>query len=190
MPSILLLMALLFVAVALKILLTRKPLLMTSRWLFAFMCLAFLPTILNSFFLKGMPITTPAMFGVLLIFFWFQMKGYMAFGVSDVYFRDALLACIKSLGYTIEESMSRIRIIETGDEFQVSIQGWVGSAQIRPTRKCSSLIMGNIIKGMKQYFAETPGRMNYTVSYLYLVIGFLMVCMTVNLFLMHHNIKH
>ena len=161
MPSILLLMALLFIAVALRILLTRKPLLMTSRWLFAFICLGFSPTILNSFFLKSMTLTVPVMFGVLLIFFWFQMQGYMAMGVSDAYFRDALLASIKNLGYTAEESMSRIRIVETGDEFQVSIQGWVGSAQIRPTRKCSSATMRDIVKGMRTYFADTPGGTNY-----------------------------
>ena len=189
MPSILFFLASVFVAVALRILLTRKPLLMTSRWLFGFMCLAFLPTILNSFFLKAMTFTTPVMFGVLLIFFWYQMKGYMALGVSDVYFRDALLASIKNLGYTAEESMSRIRIIETGDELQVSIQGWVGSAQIRPMPKCSSTTIQNIVKGMRKYFTETPGGTNYVISYFYIILGLLMGFITVRLFLTLHSVK-
>jgi hypothetical protein len=190
MPSILIFMAVLFVAVALRILLTRRPLLITSRWLFAFMCLAFLPTILNSFLLKAMTFTIPAMFGVLLIFFWYQMQGYMALGVSDIYFRDALLASIKGLGYTVDESMSRIRIIETGDELQISIQGWMGSAQIRPMRKCSSTTLRNIVGGMRRYFADTRGRMNYVISYFYIVIGLLLGCMMVRLLLTHYSPRH
>jgi len=43
---------------------------------------------------------------------------------------------------------------------------------------------------MRKYFTDTPGGMNYIVSYLYLIIGLLMGCMTINLFLIHHNIRH
>ena len=50
--------------------------------------------------------------------------------------------------------------------------------------------MGSIVRGMRQYFADTPGGMNYIVPYFYLIIGILMSCMTVSIFLMPHNVRH
>jgi hypothetical protein len=80
----------------------------------------------------------PLILTVLLVFFWIQMKGYMAFAVSETYFREALLPSVSSLGYSIEETMSRIKIKETGQELQVAIQGWIGTAQLKSTGKESN----------------------------------------------------
>ena len=142
-PAIFILMAALFIFISLKTLIGRRPLVLSSRLLFAFMCLAFLLTIMNSISMEfssssdlGMiSWMNPLMFTVLLIFFWIQMKGYMAFAVSETYFREALLASVSSLGYSIEETMSRIKIKETGQELQVAIQGWIGTAQLKSIGK-------------------------------------------------------
>jgi len=80
----------------------------------------------------------PLMFTVLLGFFWIQMKGYMAFAISDTYFREALMASASSLGLSIEETMSRLKIKETGQEMQVAIQDWIGTAQLKSTSIRSS----------------------------------------------------
>jgi len=121
----------------------------------------------------------PLMFTVLLIFFWIQMKGYMAFAISDSYFREALLASAASLGYSIEETMSRLKIKETGQEMQVAIQGWMGTAQLKSTGKESNDTVRQIANGMTKYFQSSPGKMNYLTSYFYLLIGSFMVAMSV-----------
>ncbi len=186
MPIIFILMASFFIFIALKTLIGRRPLIFSSRWLFAFMCLAFLPSIANSVSLGfssseglGMIIwINPLMFTVLLVFLWIQMKGYMAFAISDSYFREALLASSSALGFSIEETMSRLKIKETGQEMQVAIQGWIGTAQLKSTGKKSNEVVKQIAHGMTKYFQCTPGKMNYLTSYFYLIIGAFMIAMS------------
>ncbi len=187
MPLIFILMAAFFIFIALKTLIGRRPLVFSSKWLFAFMCLAFLPSIANPIFFglsshKELGMVTwmnPLMFTVLLVFFWIQMKGYMVFAISDLYFREALLASSSALGFTIEETMSRIKIKETGQEIQVAIQGWIGTAQLKSTSKESNAVVRKITHGMATYFQNTPGKMNYMTSYFYLIIGGFMIAMSV-----------
>ena len=196
-PLIFLLMAAFFIFIALKTLIGRRPLVFSSRWLFAFICLAFLPSIANSI-VMGFSSTrsfsmivwmNPLIFTVLLVFFWLQMKGYMVFAISDTYFRDALLASASSLGLSIEETMSRLKIKETGQEIQVAIQGWIGTAQLKSTGKESNDIVRKIAGGMSKYFQSTRGKMNYMTSYFYLIIGVLMIAMSAWIFTLTLKIK-
>ena len=115
------------------------------------------------------------------------MKGYMAFAISDTYFREALLASANSLGFSIEETMSRLKIKETGQEMQVAIQGWMGTAQLKSTGKESNDIVRKIAEGMSKYFQSTPGKMNYMTSYFYLIMGAFMIALSVWMFTL--NIK-
>ncbi|MGB8354770.1 MAG: hypothetical protein WCD79_12825 [Chthoniobacteraceae bacterium] len=192
-PMMLLLMAAFILTVALKTLIGRKPLFFSSRWLFGLMCVGFLPSIMNSFFLRYfsfISLLSPLMFVVLLGYLWFMMKGYTAFGVTDSYFRDALLASMSSLGYTAEESFSKLRIKETGEEFHVSVQGWMGSAQFKPVGKSNTKTTRDIAEGMNRYFATTPGKMNYIVAYLYLFLGVFLIAMCFGLATLGHTLKH
>jgi len=187
MPIIFISMAAFFIFIALKTLIGRCPLVFSSRWLFAFMCLAFLPSIANSVTLGysssnelGM-ITwlNPLMFTVILVFSWIQMKGYTVFAISDSYFREAMLASCNTLGFSIEETMSRLKITETGQEMQVAIQGWIGTAQMKAVGNKSNATIAEIAKGMNDYFKKTPGKMNYLTSYFYLIIGVFLIAMSI-----------
>ena len=190
MPLIFILMAGFFIFIALKTLIGRRPLVFSSRWLFAFMCLAFLPGIVNSISMgflspRGFSMIAwinPLMFIVLLGFFWIQMKGYMAFAISDTYFREALLASASSLGFSIEETMSCLKIKETGQEMQVAIQGWIGTAQLKARTKESNDTVKQVANGMTKYFESTPGKMNFMTSYFYLIMGLFMVAMSIWMF--------
>jgi len=195
MPSIFIFLAAFFIFIALKTLIGRRPLVFSSRWPFAFMCLAFLPSIANSVAMefsspRGFSVIAwmnPLMFTVLLIFFWIQMKGYMAFAISDSYFREALLASTTALGLSIEETMSRLKIKETDQEIQVAIQGWIGTAQLKSTSKESKDTLIQIADGMTKYFQSTPGKMNYITSYFYLIMGAFTVALSVWMFTLKTN---
>ena len=193
MPSVMILMAAFFWVVSLKILLTRKPLFISSRWLFGVVIVGIAPSMFNPILFNHftlISIAPPLMFVVMLVFFWFQMKGYIAIAVSDGYFRDALLSSIKDLGYTAEETMSRLRIKETGEEFHVVIQGWMGGAQLKPVGKSSSTTTQEIAKRMNLYFSNTKGQMNYILAYMYLIFGVFMIAMAVGIFMLPHTLKH
>lgn len=187
MPFVFIIMTVFFNTIAIKTLVGCRPLMLSCRWLFAFMCLACLPIIAISI-RTGVSSSNgnstvawihPLMLAVLLIFSWIQMKGYMAFAISDTYFREALLASAASLGFSIEETMSHLRIKETGVEMQVAIQGWMGTAQLKSSGKGSDDAVRQIAEGMIKYFQSTPGKMNYIASYFHLVFGAILVAMTV-----------
>ena len=171
-----------FFIIALRLLIQRRPLLLSSRWTIALIAVAFAPTILNAFFLKGiskgidlMFWINPLMFGTLFVFIVIQMKGYIAYGVTEAYFREALLSTVASLGYTAEETMSCLRIKETGQEIKVMIQGLTGSAQLRPKSKDSTALVKQIAHGMTAYFKNHTGKTNMLVAYFYLIIGALLL---------------
>jgi hypothetical protein len=184
-PILLCLLAGFFFFVALKTLLGRRPLIFSAKWLFAFVCLAFLPSItaflvpvfLGSGKVGVVHILNPLIYFTLLVFFWIQMKGYLVFAISDSYFRDALLASAKSLDFTIEETISQLQIKESGEALQVSVQGWIGTAQIKGAAKTSKETVRQVAAGMDVYFATHPGRMNFLTSYLYLIMGLFMLAL-------------
>ena len=184
MPLLFLALAGFVLFVAIRTLVKKRPVVLSTRWFFALVCLAFLPGILNPFLISTPSSTVgmivwipPAMYSVLLAFFWIQMKGYVVFGISESYLRDTLLSATASLGYTVEERMSSLKIVETGHEMQVSVQGWVGTAQIKPRNRESVDSVKNVVKALDRGFATTPGKMNYITAYLYLVLGvFIILC--------------
>ncbi|MEO8825667.1 MAG: hypothetical protein ABI443_07475 [Chthoniobacterales bacterium] len=103
------------------------------------------------------------------------MGGYISIAAGDTYFRESLLSAITSLGYTPVEMISRIRIKETTEEFQIAVQGWIGTAQLKPVSKYSAPTLKKIVRNMNRYFRNSRGKMNYTLSYFYLIFGFLML---------------
>lgn len=197
MPLLFLLMASFFIFIALKTLIARRPLVFSTRWLFAFICLGFLPSIVNPFVFSSsikeagmMAWFMPVMFAVMLSFFWIQMRGYIAVAISDSYFREALLSAAGALGYTIEETMSRLKIKETGQEMQVSIQGWIGTAQLKSVDRKSTGTVTGIANGMTQYFRKSTGKMNYLTSYFYLIMGLFMIILAIGMFTLTRKLGH
>lgn len=193
MPNIFILIFALIMAVylmflSLKTLIGHRPLVAPSRWLFAFVCLAFLPIIASNiamavvlytgFTMNTRMIPIPVIYSVILVFLlWIQWRQlyqrnvYEVFAISDTYFREALLSAAGSLGFSIEETMSRLKIKESGQEMQVAINGWVGTAHLKSTGKESDEAVSQIAAAMAKYFQSTPGNMNYIVSYFYLIMG-------------------
>jgi len=186
-------MALSFFGLALKTLISKKPMIFASRWMFAFVLLAFLPSMFNPFLFKHpslLSVVNPLMFAVVLVFMWIQMKGYMVFGVSDAYVREALLDSIKTIGFTPVETMSRLQIKETGEEFQVAIQGWVGTAVFKPVGKSTTKTTRDIALAMNNYFRTTPGKMNYIAPCLYLILGIFMAVTCIGIVMLPHAVRH
>ena len=188
MPSFILVLAVYFFVVSLNPLLSQKPLVMSMNWNFGFVCVSFLPMVLDSFIFsipKGFDLMqwiSPLMFIVLLVFMKRQMQGYLIFAVSEEYFREALLKSISNLGYASEETMGGIKIKETGETLKVVIQGWMGTVQMKGGKDITAKTMRSIISEMRAYFSKNPGNLNKTSAYFYLGIGGLMLLVVASLF--------
>ena len=131
--------AVFLLGIGLRGLLTKRPFLFSAKWLLLFMVVVFLGPIVTLIpspfpfsrplqFTNWLPIL---MFPVMAVFFWLQMRGYLAFGITGKSFREGLVAALEKLQLPYEESLSSIRLTSVEADLQVAIQSWVGTGQIK-----------------------------------------------------------
>lgn len=177
------LMAAYFLVIGIKIVYTNKPLLMPSKVVFIFMVLAFSPQLIiffekfsaSSNELSHITYLSPLMFIVLLCFFWIQLKGYMAIGISDESFRNALHTSLSNNKIKFEEQLSLIKLTDLDAQLQVSIQSWVGTGQIKLKKSTDKELLNKLVLGINEYYQSTPIVANKTTSIFYIVMGLFML---------------
>jgi hypothetical protein len=179
-PIIFLVMAAFFLTIGIKVVAGRKPVLLSSRFFYGFLLIAFSPQFVNaatmitghgSFFFW----ISPIMFAALLVFFWFQLKGYMVIGVHDDTFRDALLHTLGKNNMPYEERLSTILLPDENAALQVAIQSWIGAGQIKLKHGRKKALLKQIVAGINDYYATNQTKPNRITAILYIVIGLFMV---------------
>lgn len=195
MPCFLALMALFFLGIAARAWIFRHPFLISQRWLLALVIFGFLPGLLNPVFFSPhlphlpaslllMQLINPLMLLSIIIYFWFQMRGYMIFAVTNKSFKEAFQAAAAKLGYTVEESISTLRLMPAGIPIKANIQDWLGTGQLRPDAK-NRLLVANLVREMNTHFATHGGETNQVTTIFYAVIGLLMLLSTLALAGLH-----
>jgi tetratricopeptide (TPR) repeat protein len=190
-PIVLGSMAAAFIGVGLWVFLRKRPLIFSSRWMFALMLLCFSPQLFMQFSLPDMhdarhstdwllmKLLIPLMFAVLLAFLWIQMQGYMLIGIVDKSFRKALLSVLDELGLERQEELSVIRIPAAKLEIQVAIQSWMGVGQLKNKTRSGKDVFQKIIDGLRNRFAQGELETNNTTSLLYVILGSIMLVLCV-----------
>jgi len=177
-----------FLIISIKVLSRKKPFFFSAKWLFAFMVIAFSPMLINSFrilFKHGLEVESlivllsPFMFFVLLSFFWIQMKGYVAIGITDDTFQDALHYALNELKIKFEESLSRLKLPELNCELQVSIQSWIGTGQIKLKKHSDEVSLKGIVEKMDTYYKDNNINANKITAIFYLIMGVLMLLFSI-----------
>ncbi len=169
-----------FLVIALRGIITRRPFLISSRWLLYLMFVVFIPTILLFIFL---PVTSsfllkwfnPAVFTVILVMMCIMLKGFSAFGVSDITFREALITTLDKLQLSHEETLSSIRLTSVEADLQVSIHSWIGTGMIKIKQREHRTLLTQIVLEMNTHFRMSATPSNLTPCILYLVLGILML---------------
>ncbi len=174
-----------FLIIGLRGILTRKPFLLSNRWLLVLMFVTFIPIILLPFYfaLPDMDITkmdlmewlNPAIFTVILVMMCFALKGYVAYGVTDTSFREALLAALEKLQLPYEETLSTMRLTSIDADLQVSIQSWLGSGMIKIKQREHRTLLTEIVAEMNRYFSGSSTPIKLTTCIFYVVMGGLTV---------------
>ena len=179
-PIIFGIMSTFFLVIALRGIYTRRAFLISNRWLLYFMFVVLIPTILlflflpieSSFLLKWF---NPAVFTVVLVMMCFLLKGFTAYGVSDITFREALITTLDTLQLSHEETLSSIRLTSVEADLQVSVQSWMGSGMIKIKQREHRTLLTQIVSEMNNYFRMSSTPSNLTPCIFYLVMGILML---------------
>jgi hypothetical protein len=181
-PFVCLLMAAFLFGLGGTVLARRKPLVMSFRWFFSVMVLAFAPyTVLllidiltqdpakigHMWFL----VVSPLMFLVLLLFSWIQMQGYMLLGVTDETVRDALHYGLQELKTPYKELLTKITLPELNTELQVSVQSWMGTGQIKMKDRSKRAFLSKLMRQMRLYFENHDIPIRNITAIFYLILG-------------------
>jgi hypothetical protein len=187
-PLLFAFVAFFFLFIGVKVVISKRPLFIPSKYFFALIFFAFSLFTVNMFLKdlsgKSRPISMiiPILFICLLVYFWILMKGYMAIGVSDDSFSDALHFSLRRINQPFEEKLSAIRLTAINANLQIAIQSWIGSAQLRFKQSKDSKLLEEIIAGMNEYYIKNHIKPNNVTSIFYILIGIFMLVLAGVLF--------
>ena len=181
-PIVFGLMASFFLVIGLRGWITNKPFVISSRWLLVLVLLGVSPGMFQSIGLSrpavepgglvALHLLLPIMLIVILIFAYFTLRGYTAFGITDASFREALLYSLKKLGLPYEETLSAIRLPTQGADLQVAVQSWIGTAQLKMKQRQFGAVLKDIVSEMNEYYQSgAVVKVNLTCCIFYAVIG-------------------
>ena len=179
------LMAVYFLAIGIRAVLTKRPFLISNRWWLSIMFVVFIPIILLNFslsFPRSFNATNwviPLILGLLLLRRWFLLRGYTAYGVTDTSFREALLAALQKLEFSYEESLSVIRLTSVEADLQVSVQSWRGTGIIKVKQRAHQPVLREVVNEMNEYFRISSVPTNMISCVFNLVAGAIAVILAI-----------
>ena len=177
--------AIVFLVIGLRGILTKRPFLISQRWMLSVMFAAFIPAILVYLLTPGdsnlMNWLFPLAFGVILLMMCYQMRGYMAYAVTDMSFREVLIEALQKLQLPYEESVSLIRLTSIEADLQVSVQAWMGTGLIKVKQRAHRAVLREIVKAMNEHFRMSSVPTNMITCIFFLVMGVFAIILVISM---------
>jgi hypothetical protein len=181
-PLLFFIMASFFLVIGLRGVVSKKPFLISARWSLIVVLLGFAPGMFQFASFPGFaggfgPMevlrwSIPLMLIVVAIFLCLTLRGYTAFGVTDVSFREGLLHSLTKLNLPYEETLSAIKLPTIGADLQVAVQSWIGTGQLKMKQRQFRTVLCDIVQGMNEYYqSDTVSKANLTCCIFYTIIG-------------------
>jgi hypothetical protein len=173
-------MAICFLTIGLRGLITRRPFLIPARFNTLIMMLGFSLSIIPSFglifskerdFLHWYQIFPSLIFVLIIIIVWKTMTGYEAIGVTEESFRNALHEVLQRLNLPFKESVSRFHLTSIDAELKATMGNWPGVAFISMDKRQHRPTLKNVAQALKEHYANFPGRINRGPGIIYTVFG-------------------
>jgi len=102
------------------------------------------------------------------------MKGFMAIGISDDSFRNALHYSLNQNQIQFEEQLSLIKLTGLNAELQVAVQSWVGTGQLKLKKSKDKYLLAKLVSSINDYYISNAITPNNTTSIFYIVMGLFM----------------
>ena len=181
--------------IALRGILTKKPFMISNRWFLATILVAFipLPVILvpllsasgsgsDIHFMKWLIAILCGLVLSVILMVWYSLRGYVVYGVTDVLFRETLLAALEKLQLPYEESLSAIRLTSIQADLQVSVQSWMGTGIVKVRQRAHRSALREIVNTMNEYFRTLSVSTNMIPHIFFFVIGIFEVLFMIAMF--------
>lgn len=178
-----------FMFMGLKVLLSKRPFLLSAKYNFLVIVLAFASQLIipvsNIFKLNrnaadGLnwliilsPLFLVLFYAVLLYFLWKTMQGYFVVGITEDSFREILQNALSKLKLPYEERLSKMRLTNLNTDLQTSVNAWSGMASFKIKDKNNKETEKRIAEALRIDIAESNIQPNLRISYFYLVFGVL-----------------
>jgi hypothetical protein len=172
-------------SISIRMLIKRRPVVLSGYWLTVPLTIGISPMILLSLggILRGdfddraIYAVTGAMFLALVAMVWYQNRGYVVLGVTGESVGGALRSALQHNNIEYRESISRFELAQIRAEVRVSLQWWMGIANLRITPREQRRLLRSLANGMGSYFKEETGKLNIATSLLYGILGSLMIAL-------------
>lgn len=180
-PVIFILFAFFFGFISYSVLLKKKPVIMSSKWLILLMGIGFLPAIvvnLIEFFISGpesiMQLMISAMFILLLVFYMYIIKGVSIYGITDDDFRKYLFQTLTNREIKFTEKINKIHLDELNTDINISFQEWMGTGMIK-TKDKNKFDFKDFITEFKRNINENDVTTKKVTAYFYIAFSVIMV---------------
>ena len=183
-PCLFVTMGLFFLAIGGRGIAFRKPFLLSARWLLGICLLGLAPSFVMPL-LSVIPRTggsldwltwlNPVMFVIIGVSMWLSLRGYMAFAVTDVSFREGLLAALNELQLPHEETLGSMRLPSVGADLQIGVQSAMGMGQLRAKQPQHGDVLADVVAAMNKYFQSTAVEINLAGCVFYCLMGAFML---------------
>ncbi len=124
----------------------------------------------------GIALLSMAFYPGLLLIFWLATKGHICFGVSEEAANDALKSAFEKLGLKHEQLLGSIKL-EDGGVFQVSLQDWLGTMQLKSKNREAGARMKALVTALKEYFSASQAGVRYLPYWMYAICGGMLLAM-------------
>lgn len=173
---VLLLNALFFLYIGVKVFYSAHPIFISAKTFFFFLSMiigSILIYQIDKQLQSETPVElsifiTPIMSFIVLSYFWFQMKGYIAVGVSDRTLRDAINYSLEVNKLKYEDLMTGTHLKDVNAKLDVSIQDWVATGQVKVHSIKNKGLLDALISGVNDFYRTKAIEANNDASYSYL----------------------
>lgn len=176
---VLLLNAIFFLYIGVKVSYSNHPFFISAKTFFFFLSLIIGSILLfqldkqleNEGPLELSIFITPLMSFIVLSYFWFQMKGYIAVGVSDRTLRDAINYSLEINKLNYEDLITGIHLKDLNAKLDISIQDWVATGQVKVHSGKNKGLLDALMSGMNDFYQKKAIEANNDASYSYLLFS-------------------
>ena len=168
-----------FLIVGLRGIITKRPFLISNKWMLWIMFIVIVANILHDLFLPSstsilIKWLNPVIFTVVLVMLCFTLKGYTAYGIINTSFREALLTTLEKLQLPYKITLFTIRLTSVEADLQVSTQSGMG-VQIKVKQRQHHSQLAEIVAAMNEHFQISSSPVNLISCVFFVVMGVIMV---------------